>query len=192
MLEYYQVIFMVVKTKKGYFQILKNVKEAFDIQVFEECYIEEWYDQFTYIVGDISDSKLRLKGFKTNPSAKEYYEYIPDYLIEACNYKPKYFILKKSTEQYYEEHKDDKETDEITKGDTEVPHIEKEAFDKDSLTLLHTPKNSPHIVLDMNNLNAVKTYPLPDDLANEILKDKQAELNQRRHKQNNRPRNNNR
>lgn len=183
---------MVVKTKKGYFQILKNVKEAFDIQVFEECYIEEWYDQFTYIVGDISDSKLRLKGFKTNPSAKEYYEYIPDYLIEACNYKPKYFILKKSTEQYYEEHKDDKETDEITKGDTEVPHIEKEAFDKDSLTLLHTPKNSPHIVLDMNNLNAVKTYPLPDDLANEILKDKQAELNQRRHKQNNRPRNNNR
>ena len=42
----------------------------------------------------------------------------------------------------------------------------------------------------MNSLNAVKTYPLPDDLANEILKDKQAELNQRRHKPNNRNRNN--
>ena len=79
---------------------------------------------------------------------------------------------------------------EITKGDTQIPHIEKEAFDKDSLVLLHTQKSAPHIVLDMNSLNAVKTYPLPDDLANEILKDKQVELNQRRHKPNNRNRNN--
>ena len=85
---------------------------------------------------------------------------------------------------------DEKETEEITKGDTQIPHIEKEAFDKDSLVLLHTQKSAPHIVLDMNSLNAVKTYPLPDDLANEILKDKQAELNQRRHKPNNRNRNN--
>lgn len=185
-----QVIFMVVKTTKGYFQILKNVKSAFNIERFEECYIEEWYDQFTYVVGDISDSKLRLKGFNENPQAKEYYEYIPDYLIEACNYKPAYFILKRITEALYNEHKDDKETEEITKGDIEVPHIEKEAFDKDSLVLLHTEKNAPHIVLDMNSLNSVKTYPLPDDLANEILKDKQAELNQRRHKSNSRPRNN--
>lgn len=134
--------------------------------------------------------KLRLKGFSANPAAKEYFEYIPDYLIEACNYKPAYFILKKITEEYYNEHKDEKETEEITKGDTQIPHIEKEAFDKDSLVLLHTQKSAPHIVLDMNSLNAVKTYPLPDDLANEILKDKQAELNQRRHKPNNRNRNN--
>ena len=74
---------MVVKTKKGYFQVLKNVKDAFNLEIFEECYIEEWYDQFIYIVGDISDSKLRLKGFSANPAAKEYFEYIPDYLIEA-------------------------------------------------------------------------------------------------------------
>lgn len=83
------------KNKKGYFQVLKNVKDAFNLEIFEECYIEEWYDQFIYIVGDISDSKLRLKGFSANPAAKEYFEYIPDYLIEACNYKPAYFILKK-------------------------------------------------------------------------------------------------
>lgn len=181
---------MVVKTKKGYFQVLKNVKDAFNLEIFEECYIEEWYDQFIYIVGDISDSKLRLKGFSANSAAKEYFEYIPDYLIESCNYKPAYFILKKTTEEYYNEHKDEKETEEITKGDTQIPHIEKEAFDKDSLVLLHTQKSAPHIVLDMNSLNAVKTYPLPDDLANEILKDKQVELNQRRHKPNNRNRNN--
>ena len=115
---------MVVKTKKGYFQVLKNVKDAFNLEIFEECYIEEWYDQFIYIVGDISDSKLRLKGFSANPAAKEYFEYIPDYLIEACNYKPAYFILKKTTEEYYNEHKDEKETEEVKA--TEEP-VETEA-----------------------------------------------------------------
>ena len=181
---------MVIITKKGYFEVLKNVKNALNIEVFEECYIEEWYDQFLYIVGDISDSKLRLKGFRDNPQAKDFYEYIPDYLIEACNYKPVYFILKKTNESYYNDHKDEKETEQITKGDVEVPHIEKEAFDKDSLVLIHTQKQAPHIVLDMNKLNAVRTYPVPDDLALEIQKDKQAEANQRRHKSGQRQRNN--
>ena len=172
--------FMVIKTKKGYFEVIKNVKDALDITKFEECYIEEWYDQFNYIVGDISDSKLRLKGFSNNQTSKVYYHYIPDYLLEECNYHPTYFILKKVTQEYYDEHKSDKLNESITSGENEIFHLEKENFDKESLTLTHTKKSQPQIVINTMKMNQVRTYALPDDLAKEVLRDKLAEAQARR------------
>ncbi len=171
---------MVIRTKKGCYEVLKNVRGALDIANFEECYIDEWYDQFIYIVGDISDSKLRLKGFSNNQTSKVYYRYIPDYLLEECTYHPAYFILKRVTQEYYEDHKDDELNDKITYGEDTVYHIEKENFDKESLTLTHTKKNQPHILIDTVKMNQVTTYPLPNDLAKEVLKDKLAEAQARR------------
>lgn len=182
---------MVIRTKKGFFEVIKNVKDAFNIETFEQKYIEEWYDQFTYIVGDISDMKLRLKGFSTNPSSKDYYQNICEYLIESCTYKPAYFILKKCNEEYYNSHKDEKITDEITKGDTEVLHIEKENFNYETLVLEHSEKNNPHIVIDLTKQNAIKTFELPNDLKAEIQREKLQEQNQRRHKDRRNNNNNN-
>lgn len=180
---------MVIRTKKGFFEVLKNVKDAFNIENFEQCYIEEWYDQFTYIVGDISDNRLRLKGFSTNPSSRDYFQYIPEYLIESCNYKPAYFILKRCNEEFYNKNSHDHQTEEITQGDTEVLHIEKENFNYETLVLEHTQKNNPHIVIDLASQNQVSTFELPQDLKNEIQREKLQEQNQRRH--NNRRNNNN-
>lgn len=171
---------MVIKTKKGCFSVIKNVQNALDIANFEECYIEEWYDQFNYIVGDIADSKLRLKGFSNNQTSKVYYHYIPDYLLEECNYHPTYFILKRVTPEYYEEHKEDKADESVEYGEDTVFHLEKENFDKESLVLTHTKKNQPHIVINTMKMNQVQTYPLPDDLAKEVLRDKLAEAQARR------------
>lgn len=171
---------MVIRTKKGCYEVLKNIRGALDIANFEECYIDEWYDQFSYIVGDISDSKLRLKGFSNNQTSKFYYHYIPDYLLEECTYHPAYFILKRVNQEYYEDHKDDELDDKITYGEDTVYHIEKENFDKESLTLTHTKKNQPHILIDTVKMNQVTTYPLPNDLAKEVLRDKLAEAQARR------------
>ena len=90
---------MVIKTKKGYFEVIKNVKDALDITKFEECYIEEWYDQFNYIVGDISDSKLRLKGFYNSNSKKcndiNNIENLDSYIKNNCAFDCKYFVAKR-------------------------------------------------------------------------------------------------
>ena len=57
---------MVVETKFGTYEIIKNVKDAFDIAKFEERYIEECFDRFEVLVGDVSSGILRIKGFSAN------------------------------------------------------------------------------------------------------------------------------
>ena len=84
---------MVIKTEKRYFEVLKNVKEALNIDQLNECYIEEWYDKFPYIVGDIADGKLRLKGFSTDSNSPCFFHKITDYILESCCYQTPYFIL---------------------------------------------------------------------------------------------------
>ena len=51
---------MVIKSQKGCFEILKNVRDAFDINKFELLYIEEIYDNYDYLVLDIADQKMRI------------------------------------------------------------------------------------------------------------------------------------
>lgn len=57
---------MVFKSKKGYYEIITNFKNAFNLANFEEAYIEECFDKYPYVVGDLSDNILRLKGFSTD------------------------------------------------------------------------------------------------------------------------------
>ncbi len=78
-----------VETSVGNFEIIKDYKEAFNTKAFTERYVD-YFDQYEYIVGDISADMLRLKGFTEKNK-----EQIFDYLMEASTPNAPYFILKR-------------------------------------------------------------------------------------------------
>ena len=45
---------MLIDSKKGKYKVESNYRDAFRLEVFEEKYIEECFDRYLYIVGDIS------------------------------------------------------------------------------------------------------------------------------------------
>lgn len=86
---------MIIETKYGKFELLKNEREAFDIAKFEAKYLPEYFDKYAYLVGDIADDILRLKGFALDSKSANYFHYIPEYITESCAYNCKYYILKR-------------------------------------------------------------------------------------------------
>jgi uncharacterized protein YutD len=77
----------MIETEHGKFEVLKDHREALEIKVFNERYVD-YLDRYKYIVGDYSAEMLRLKGFTTKN-----YETIPDYLMESCTPHAPYFVL---------------------------------------------------------------------------------------------------
>ena len=179
---------MVIETTKGYFEILKNVREAFNKQVFEDYYIEELYDKYEFIVLDIADEKPRIKGFSKDPNSKDYFHYIMDYVIESCNFLAPYCVLRRINEKEYLDHKDDKANDSITKPFSEVKSIEKENFDKDALVLDHTDRNEKNIDISSEKYSTVSLYPLPEDVKAEIAKERLNDLKNKGRNNNNKKR----
>jgi len=57
---------MLIKSSKGLYKVEKNYREAFNLEMFQDKYIEECFDKYQYIVGDFSSNILRLKGFDDN------------------------------------------------------------------------------------------------------------------------------
>lgn len=159
---------MVIKTKNGFYMVLKNVREAYNETLFEERYIEEIYDKYEYLVLDIADSKMRIKGFNKNDT-------IIDYVIESCNFLCPYTILKRVNEEFYNVHKDEPVTDEITKPFGVIEPMEEENFDKDTLKLETSAKEEAHVYFDVNKYSGVSLYELPSDLAREIEIDRKQE-----------------
>lgn len=184
---------MVIKLKTSYFEVLKNTRQALNLEQLATCYIEEFYDNFPYIVGDICDSKLRLKQFSYDRNSKDYFHKIPDYLLESCCYKPAYFILHRISEDEYLKREKEAEDEVITSGDTICEKLEKVPFDKENLVLTKSEKEAPNIKLDMNRLTSVKAFSLPLDIQKEVLKEKMLEQKNRlkNSKNQNRNRNNN-
>jgi uncharacterized protein YutD len=86
---------MIIETKFGKFEILKNERDAFVLEVFEKRYLPEYFDKYSYIVGDLADEILRLKGFSLDPKSANYFHYIPEYITEGCAYNCKYYVLKR-------------------------------------------------------------------------------------------------
>lgn len=86
---------MVVETSKGKYELVKNNRDAFNKEQFEEKYIEECFDKYPYLVGDISSGILRIKGFTGEQSGLNSFKLIPDYLYESCAFSCAYFILKR-------------------------------------------------------------------------------------------------
>lgn len=89
---------MIIETEHGEYTLIKNYKDAFDIVKFNEKYINDLFDKYQYIVGDISASILRLRGFTEEEKGPHSYKKIPDYLNESCNMNTAYFILKRGVE----------------------------------------------------------------------------------------------
>lgn len=85
----------MVETKFGNFEIVKNERDAFDLVKFEDKYLPEYFDKYPFIVGDLADDILRLKGFSYDNKASNYFHNIPEYLVEGCSYNCKYYILKR-------------------------------------------------------------------------------------------------
>lgn len=86
---------MNIECKDRKFEIIKNVKGAFNQEDFVSKYMEELFDKYDYIVGDISSGILRLKGFSGDERKSNSYKTIPDYLMEGCVYNCAYYILKR-------------------------------------------------------------------------------------------------
>ncbi len=80
---------MRIDTEHGAFELIKDHKEAFEVKSFNERYIP-YFDKYSFIVGDISAEKLRLKGFMDDQV-----ETIPDFLMESAVPNAPYFIVKR-------------------------------------------------------------------------------------------------
>ena len=90
---------MIIETEFGTFELIKNYREAFDLEMFIERYVPVAFHKYTYIVGDLSSEKLRLRGFNKDPKSLNGFTRIPDYLNESCNFNCAYFILKRKEDQ---------------------------------------------------------------------------------------------
>ena len=91
---------MMIEIDNRKFEIIKNERNAFDLEEFERLYTDYFYD-YDYIVGDIAYSKLRLKGFydDSNKKVKEInnYKNLNEYLQKNCAVDCKYFVIKKQS-----------------------------------------------------------------------------------------------
>ncbi len=166
---------MVVKSQKGYFEILKNVREAFNLNLFESLYIEELYDKYDFLVLDIADEKMRIKGFSKEKNSINSFECIMDYVVESCNYLAPFAILRRIDEVYYTSHKNDKEDLKITEPLGNIQIIAKENFDKNTIKYEHTTPNAKNIDLTQINVSQIRLYDLPQSLKDEITKERAKE-----------------
>lgn len=78
----------MLETEHGLFDIIKNYRDAFVLDDFNQRYID-YFNQYPYIVGDYSAGILRLKGF-----SNKNHSLIPDYIVESCAPNCAYYILK--------------------------------------------------------------------------------------------------
>lgn len=161
---------MLIEGRKGRFILLKNYRDAFKLEVFEEKYIEECFDKYEYIVGDISTNILRLKGFDTNPKSKNYFGFIEDYLDLSCAMGCPHYVLKRiQSENEYR-----KELDHPSKVDEDgfvIHSVGKESFDKESLILDVSLKRKPNIVIDADKMNQMPKGELSADLKETVEAD---------------------
>ncbi len=86
---------MIIDTSFGQFELIKNHRDAFDLLKFQERYVDVAFDRYTYLVGDMSSSILRLKGFNSDPKSPNGFKRIPDYLNESCNMNCGHYVLKR-------------------------------------------------------------------------------------------------
>ncbi len=169
---------MLIESKKGRYKVDSNYRDAFKLEEFEEKYIEECFDKYMYIVGDISSGILRLKGFDTNPKSKNYFGFIEDYLELSCAMGCPYFILKRiqSDNEYQKElsHPSPVKTEGFV-----IHNLVKESFDKESIVLETTPGEEPKIVIDPSRMNRIPKGELTEDLK-DIIKQESASTNNNR------------
>lgn len=169
---------MLIVSKKGRFKVDSNYRDAFQLEAFESKYIEECFDKYTYIVGDISSGILRLKGFDTNPQSKNYYGLIEEYLTFSCPLGCPYYILKR-IQSDGEFQKEQNRHSEVKSEGFEITPIVKESFDKDALILEVSPKGKPNIKIDIQKINSIPKGELAPDLREYVAQEVNASKNKK-------------
>lgn len=156
---------MLLKTPKGMFLLEKNFRDAFKEDAFVEKYLEEVFDKDLYIVGDISNGILRLKGFDTDPKSPSHYSNLSKYIEASTVIGCPFYVLKRirSNEEFEKLEKDSKRSETDETGFT-ITSMTKENFDKESLKLQSSGKTKPNIVLDSMKFNSIPKGDLPQDL----------------------------
>ncbi|WLR50464.1 DUF1027 domain-containing protein [Bacillus tianshenii] len=80
------------------YEIIENVKEGFNEEVFKERYSEILH-RYDYVVGDWGYNQLRLRGFFDDQNQRATYDTkistLSEWLYEYCNFGCAYFVLKK-------------------------------------------------------------------------------------------------
>ena len=163
---------MLIKCSKGMFILKRNFRDAFNEEAFCEAYLEECFDNDTYIIGDIAAGLLRLKGFNTDPNSESFYGNMGEYLTHSCVIGSPYYVLEriKNEEEFKKIEKDPKRSETLTDGFLITP-IQKENFDKETLELKSNPKTKPNIELNMKKINSLPQGYLPDDLKEDNYKE---------------------
>ena len=173
---------MVIRNEKGMFFLEKNYRDAWNETDFISKYIEECYDKYPYLVGDISSGILRLKGFNNDPKGPDFIGNVDDYLESSCALGCAYYLLKRlKTEDEYQKYMS-KETK--TDSNIHITPIQKVAFDKDTLVLESNPKKTPNIVLDIDRVNSIKKPNVSKDILEFIKEDKIQSQNQNNYRKN--------
>lgn len=166
---------MLIKTTKGMYKVERNFRDAFNATLFQERYLEEYFDKYKYIVGDFSAGILRLKGFDTNPKSDNFFHKIDRYLDDSCAFGCPFFVLSRIYNENEYNRLLEKDNNNSILRDShrcEIKPIEKENFDKESLILETSRKNRPHIVLD--NINKMPEVHLSEDMIQIIKQDKES------------------
>ena len=88
----------MVEVDNNKYEVIKDYKNAFELDVFLECYTD-FFEGYDYLVGDIAYGKLRLKGFYDPKNKKvksiNNFDNVSKYLEEDCAVDCRYYILKK-------------------------------------------------------------------------------------------------
>ena len=88
----------MIEVQNNKYEIIKDYKNAFELDVFLEYYTD-FFKDYDYLVGDIAYGKLRLKGFydPTNKKVKSInnYDNVSTYIEEDCAKECRYYILKR-------------------------------------------------------------------------------------------------
>ena len=170
---------MIVKNDKGIYFIERNYRDAFNEEAFISKYIEECYDKYPYLVGDISSGILRLKGFNNDPKGPDYIGNLEDYLETSCAIGCAYYLLKRIKPEEIDKY-NNKETSKTS--EIHITPIQKVAFDKDTLVLESNPKKKPNIVLNIDKLNSISIPKVSPEVEEFIKEDKLASQNQNNYK----------
>jgi len=90
---------MIIETEHGKYKLIKNHREAFDLEQFNARFVDVAFARYPYLVGDVASGILRIKGFSSNKKSANGFKFIPDYISESCNFNTPYYILKKYNEK---------------------------------------------------------------------------------------------
>ena len=162
---------MIIKNEKGIYFLERNYRDAWQEQAFIDKYIEECYDKYPYLVGDIASGILRLKGFNSDPKGPDFVGNVDDYLETSCAIGCAYYLLKRIKPEEIDKYQN-KET--ITTSDIHITPLQKVSFDKEQLVLESNPKKKANIVLNIERVNSIPKPIVSADILEFIKEDKAA------------------